>query len=400
MSIQSLTGRPEVAALAVNGGDPVNPGDPVQLISVQLSDDDVAAAVAVLRSGMLVQGKKVAELEERFAGLSEARFAVACANGTCALQLAYGPLIGPGDEVLVPAWSYIATVSMVVAAGARPVWVDADPETYSMDVGDAAAKVTPRTRAIACTHLYGNPVDVDAVERLAAEHGLKVVYDAAQAHHARYQGRGLGAFGDAVTYSFYPTKNMTTCEGGMVTTNDENLASTLRALRSHGETEKYLHHTIGFNYRMSDCEAAIGVSQLARLPERTERRRANAARLTAAIAAIPGLHAPVPTAGAEPAYHLYAVRVDPEAFVDPGEGRLIRDVLCAALAAEGVSSAVHYPRSLTRQPVFDQPGVEHPPVADRLAKTLFCVPVHHGLTEREVDLVGEALWKVAAAYRV
>ncbi len=399
MPIESLTGRPEVAALALRGGDPVNPGDRIQLVSVQLSDEDVAAAVAVLRSGMLAQGKKVAELEEGFAELSEARHAMACANGTCALQLAYGPLLAPGDEVLVPAWTYIATASMVVAAGARPVWVDADPETYSMDLADAAGKVTPRTRALACTHLYGNPVDIDAAERLAAEHGLKVIYDAAQAHHARYRGRGLGAFGDAVTYSFYPTKNMTTGEGGLVTTNDGDLAAKIRALRSHGETEKYLHTSIGFNYRMTDSEAAIGVSQLARLPELTERRRAHADRLTAAIEEIPGLHAPKPTDGAEPAYHLYAVRVDPEAFVEPEEGRPIRDALCEALLAEGVAYALHYPRPLPRQPVFDGPGVDHPPVVDRLAKTLFCVPVHHGLTEDQVDLVAEALKKVAAAYR-
>ena len=399
MSIEPLAGRPEVAALALHGGDPVNPGERIQLVSVHLSDQDVDAAVAVLRSGMLAQGKKVAELEAGFAELSEARHGIASANGTCALQLAYGPLLAPGDEVLVPAWTYIATVSMVVAAGARPIWVDADPETYAMDLADAAAKVTPRTRALACTHLYGNPVDVDAAQRLASEHGLKVIYDAAQAHHARYRGRGLGAYGDAVTYSFYPTKNMTTGEGGLVTTNDDELAAKIRALRSHGETEKYLHTSIGFNYRMTDCEAAIGVSQLARLPALTERRRAHAARLTAAIGEIPGLHAPKATEGAEPVYHLYAVRVEPEAFVDPGDGRNVRDVLCQALLAEGVAYALHYPRSLPRQPVFDGPGVVHPPVTDRLAKTLFCIPVHHDLTEGEVDLVAEALKKVAAAYR-
>ncbi len=399
MPVDTLTDRPAEAALALHGGTPVHAGDPIPMVSVRLDPEDIDAAVEVLRSGRLIQGAWSARFEERFAELSEARHAVTCANGTCALQLAYGPLLGPGDDVLVPAWTYIATVSMVVAAGARPVWVDADPETYAIDVADAARKVTPRTRAIACTHLYGNPVDVDAVEKLAAERGLKVVYDAAQAHHARYRGRGIGAFGDAVTYSFYPTKNMTTGEGGMVTTNDEDLAATLRALRSHGETEKYLHTTIGFNYRMTDVEAAIGASQLDRLPERTERRRANAARLDAALAKVPGLHAPRATEGAEPAYHLYAVRVEPEAFVDPGDGRPIRDRLCAALAAEGVSYALHYPRPLTRQPVFDGPDVDHPPVADRLARTLFCVPIHHDLTDEQVDRVGEALAKVAAAYR-
>ncbi len=396
---KALIDRPEVAALAVNGGTPVNPGDRIQVVSVRLADADIDAALAVMRAGMLAQGRNVAELETRFAEMSQAKHGVACANGTCALQLAYLPLIERGDDVLVPAWTYIATASMVVAAGANPVWVDADPATYNIDVEDAARKVTPRTTAIACTHLYGNPVDIDAVERLAVEHGLSVVYDAAQAHLATYRGRGIGAFGDAVTYSFYPTKNMTTGEGGMVTTNDDELDARLRAARSHGESQKYVHDSIGFNYRMTDVEAAVGLSQLDRLTELTERRRRNAARLDAILAEIPGLHAPTTTDGAEHAYHQYPVRIDPDAFVDPGDGRPVRDLICEALVGEGVAFALHYPRSLTRQPVFDVPGVEHQPVADRLSRTLFCVPVHQNLAERDVELVGEALGKVASAYR-
>ena len=399
MPAKTLTDRPEVAALAVHGGTPVNAGDRIQLISVKLAEEDIDAAVGVMRSGMLAQGARVAEFEKRYAELTQAKLGVACANGTCALQLAYEPLIEPGDEVLVPAWTYIATVSMVVARGGKPIWVDADPVTYNIDVADAARKVTPRTTAIACTHLYGNPVDIDGVERLAVEHGLSVVYDAAQAHHATYKGRGLGAFGDAVTYSFYPTKNMTTGEGGMVTTNDEELDKTLRALRSHGESDKYVHSSIGYNYRMTDVEAAVGSAQVERLADLTQRRRENASRLDAMIAEIPGLHAPTPTEGAEHAYHLYPVRVDPGAFIEAEGGTSIRDVLCAALLGEGVAYAVHYPRSLTRQPVFDRPGIQHQPVADRLSQTLFCIPVHQNLSDRQVQLVGEALAKVASAYR-
>lgn len=399
MTTKTLTDRPEVAALGVNGGTPVNAGDRIQLISVKLAEEDIEAALGVMRSGMLAQGAKVAEFEKRYAEMTQAKTGVACANGTCALQLAYEPLIEPGDEVLVPAWTYIATVSMVVARGGKPIWVDADPVTYCIDIADAARKVTPRTTAIACTHLYGNPVDIDGVERLAVEHGLSVIYDAAQAHLATYKGRGLGAFGDAVTYSFYPTKNMTTGEGGMVTTNDDELDRTLRSLRSHGETEKYVHGAIGYNYRMTDVEGAIGSAQLERLEALTRRRRENAARLDAMIAEIPGLHAPTPTEGAEHAYHLYPVRVEPEAFVAPEDGTPVRDLLCAALLGEGVAYAIHYPRSLTRQPVFDGAGVKHQPVADRLSKTLFCIPVHQNLTDRQVGQIGEALAKVAGAYR-
>jgi perosamine synthetase len=386
------------AALAINGGTPVS-ADRIGIIAVKLEQEDIDAALGVLTSGMLAQGKNVAEFEQHFATASGSTHAAACANGTCALQLAYEPLIEPGDDVLVPAWTYIATASMLAARGANPIWVDVDPETYCIDPGDAAAKVTDKTTAIACTHLYGNPVDIDAIESLAADRGLSVIYDAAQAHLATYKGRGIGAFGDAVTYSFYPTKNMTTGEGGMVTTNDEELDARIRSLRSHGESEKYVHDSIGYNYRMTDMAGAIGRHQLDRLPNATARRRANAARLDAALADVDGLTAPGVTSDAESAYHLYPVRITPEAFVEPPAGTTVRQMLCDALLAEGVGTAVHYPRSLTRQPVFDRPGVEHQPVSDRLAETLFCVPVHQMLTEAQVTRVGEALAKVAAAYR-
>lgn len=383
--------------LALHGGTPVaSPNIPI--VSVTISEDDINAAVAVMRSGMMAQGKNCLALEEKFAAASDAKFALTCANGTCALQLAYEPLIEPGDEVLVPAWSYIATVSMVVARGGVPIFVDADPETYNFDVNDAARKVTDRTTAIAATHLYGNPVDIDAVESLAAKHGLSIIYDAAQAHLATYRGKGIGAYGDAVTYSFYATKNMTTGEGGLVSTNDEELFKEIKLLRSHGETQKYIHGRVGYNYRMTDLEAAIGLSQFSRLSDYTARRRRSAAALDRAIAAIPGLHAPKMTPHAEGVYHLYPVRIDETRFRAPGDG-LVRDEFCKALNAEGIGTAIHYPRPLTRQPAFERLVREHPPVADRLARTLFCIPIHHNLSEQQVRQIADALHKVAEAMR-
>lgn len=399
MASNTIAGRPQLASLALHGGTPVST-QRIQVVAVRLDEADINAALEVMRSGMLAQGKNVAELESLFAPISDATYAIACANGTCALQLAYEPLIEPGDDVLVPAWSYIATVSMLVARGANPIWVDADPVTYCIDVEDARRKVTPRTTAIAATHIYGNPVDIDAVETLAAEKGLAVIYDAAQSHLATYNGKGIGAYGDAVTYSFYPTKNMTTGEGGMVTTNDAELDAMLRSLRSHGESEKYVHARIGYNYRMTDVEAAVGVQQLKRLPEATTRRRENAATLDRRIAEISGLHAPVTTSKAQHAYHLYPVRIDTDAFVTPDDGRSIRQHFQEALLAEGIATAIHYPRSLTRQPVFDVPGVDHQPVADKLSQTLMCIPIHQFLTDRDLVLIGDALAKVADAYRV
>jgi perosamine synthetase len=341
---------------------------------------------------MLRAGKVSAAFEERFGKMTGAGYALTCANGTCALQLAYEPLIQPGDEVLVPAWSFIATVSMVVARGGVPVFCDADPGTYCIDVEDAAAQVTPRTRAIVATHLYGNVADIAAIERLAAKHALAVVYDAAQAHLATYGGRGIGAYGDAVTYSFYATKNISTGEGGMVTTNSADLAKRMALLRSHGETGKYLHESVGYNYRMTDVEAAIGLSQLGRAEAITRKRRENAAALTRMIAGIDGLTPPAETPGSEHVYHLYTVRMD------PGRFSCTRDEFVRALEAEGVQCAVHYPRSLAMQPAFARWAKEEPPVCAELARSVFCVPVHHNLSDGDLKAIGEALAKVAGAY--
>ena len=262
--------RSAASTLAIDGGTPVRPaGKKIPLISAKLDRTDIDAAIGVLESGMLRAGPKAAEFEKQFAAKTGAARALTCANGTCALQLAYLAALGlpaqgarDGQEVIVPSWTYIATASMLVACGLTPVFCECDPETYTIDPDDAARRVTKNTVGIAATHLYGNPVDIDGVQRLAGSLGLKVVYDAAQSHFATWKGKGIGAFGDAVTYSFYATKNLATGEGGMVTTNDETIARSMGLLRSHGETEKYLHESVGFNYRMTDIEAAIGLSQL------------------------------------------------------------------------------------------------------------------------------------------
>lgn len=400
MAIKSIASRPQVAKLAINGGTPVS-AEPISVVAVKLAEADVNAAIEVLRSGMLAMGKKCAAFEKRFAEDTQARHALTCANGTCALQIPYEALIQPGDEVLCPAWSYVATASMLAARGAKIVWVDADRETFQIDMNDARQKVTDRTVAIAATHLYGCPVEIDAVEKLAADKGLSVVYDAAQAHLATYKGQGIGKFGDAVTYSFYPTKNMTTCEGGMVTTNDDDLASTMKLIRSHGEAEKYTHVRVGYNFRMSDVSAAIGLSQMDRIAEATAVRRRNAAMLDRRLANMEGLTPGRITEGGASAYHQYPIRIDPTMFVAPDGDRsdALRAEFQEMLKAEGVMTAIHYPKSLTRQPMFEPFVAEHPPVADQLAHELLCVPIHQHLSEQQVDRVGDALAKVAEALR-
>ncbi len=380
-----------VASLALHGGKPVT-DKAVPFMSTGVTEADIAAVNAVLKSGMLRAASKCAELEQRWAALTGAKHAMTCANGTVALQLAYEPLFQAGDEVLVPAWSYIATVSMVVARGGIPVFVEANPETYQIDMNDAAKRITSKTRAIAATHLYGCPADIDAVQSLAAKHGLKVIYDAAQAHLSTYKGKGLGAFGDCVTYSLYATKNLATGEGGLLTVNDDALARVIGLLRSHGETEKYLHEIVGYNYRMNDMAGAIGCSRLDRLEAQTQQRRINAARYDAILSKLPGVKTPVTTPGAVPVYHLYVAQLDPAAFT------CSRDELCNALKAEGVPTAVHYPRALTQQPALSRFAKNDTPIADGLKDRVFALPMHHDLTDVHFEQLEAALNKVVGAY--
>ena len=369
----------------------------VPFMSVGLAPDEIAAATEVLESGMLRAASRCAEFETRFAEASQATHALTCANGTCALQLAYHALLQPGDEVIVPAWTYIATASMLAARGCKIVFCDCLEDSFQIDPADVARRITPNTKAIACTHLYGIPVDVAAIQAIAAEHNLKVIYDAAQAHLAEIDAgsgtQGLGAFGDAVTYSFYATKNLGTGEGGMVTTNDDAVARSMSLARSHGETDKYVHESVGFNYRMNDITGAIGLKKLEKLPAQTELRRAAADRYTKMLESIEGVIAPEPTKGSRPAWHLYTCKLDTDALT------CSRDQFCDELRARGVPTAVHYPRSLTRQPAFAEYVTDHPPVADALPTRVFCVPMHHALTDTHFDQIEQALRELTMQFK-
>jgi len=263
-----------------------------------------------------------------------------------------------------------------------------------MDVGSVEGRLREDTRLIVPVHLYGNPADIDCIDGFAARRGIPVVYDAAQSHLATYRGKPLGSFGAAVTYSFYPTKNMTTAEGGMITTNDDALADELRVVRDHGMRIRYLHETLGFNYRMTDVFGAIGLAQLHRLPEATARRQANAAEITRRLAGVPGVTTPTASPEATHVYHLYTLRLDRAVL------GCDRDTFVKILNAEGIGTAIHYPRPLNKQPVFmNDPEVDCSPlpVADRLAEEVVSIPVHPNLTPAQVKAVGDAVAKVATA---
>ena len=364
----------------------------IAMSHVSLTEDEIAAATRVLQSGALRQGSECDAFELEFASKVGADYAITCSSGTAALHLAYSALLSSGDEVLCPAFTFIATASMICMAGGRPVFCDVDPETYLLDLDDAEGRVTARTKAIAPVHLFGNPCETDKVLAFAERHGLRIIWDAAQSHGAKIDGHDVGSLGDATCFSFYASKNLFIGEGGMVCTDDEELAHRLRLLRSHGQTGKYHHTMLGFNYRMSDPQAAIGRVQLGRLDEMLAFRRRNAALLNEALSEIAGLKPQRITSGAESAWHQYSLVVESESF------GCDRTALADGLKAQGISTAVHYPHGLHQQPVFRARfGSSALPQSEYLSQNILSLPVHHGLSQSCCEKIVRA---VRAAHEV
>jgi perosamine synthetase len=361
-----------------------------------IGEDEIAAAVRVLRSGMVVQGPEVAAFEEEFSGLVAGRHCVAVNSGTSALHLSLVALgTKPGDEVIVPSFSFAASANAVRLAGAEPVFADIEPDHFTLDADAVAAAVTPRTVAVMPVHLYGHPADMTAIGAVAERHGLAVVEDAAQAHAATWQGTPVGAFGAAGCFSFYPTKNMHSLEGGMVTTGNAEMARTLRLLRNQGMEQRYANEVVGANMRLTDVAAAIGRVQLTQLHGWTEQRRTNADSLSAALK---GVVTPPEADGARHVYHQYTIRV-PEAVG--------RDRLQAGLTERGIGSAVYYPTPIhllkPYRPGFEDLSAQRPPNRDwdlpetaRAVAEVLSLPVYPGLTETELGRIVDAVNDLAA----
>ncbi len=353
----------------------------VPAAAVQIGEQEHAAVQRVLASGMLAQGPEVARFETEFSVHVDGRPCVAVNSGTSALLLALIALgIGPGDEVVVPSFSFAATANAVALTGARPVFADIEPAYYGLDPAAVEAAVTDRTAAIVPVHLYGHPAAMERITDIAAKHGLAIVEDAAQAHLAALDGRPVGTFGAAAAFSFYPTKNMTSGEGGMVVCADETVARQVRLLRNQGMERRYENEVVGYNLRMTDLHAAIGRVQLDRLPERTAQRRRNAAFLGAELgahAAGTGLVLPQTAPGAAPVWHQYTVRA-PD-----------RDRLLGRLAEHGVHAAVYYPTPIHRLPAYaldlDLPATE------QAAAEVLSLPVHTALSQPQLDHVVAAV---------
>ena len=333
-------------------------------------------------------GEYVGRFEREFARFCEAEHGIATSNGTTALHLALATLgIGPGDEVLVPDLTFIATANVVRYTGATPVLVDAEPRSWALDPEDARRKVTPRTRAIIPVHVYGHPADLDPILALARQHGFAVVEDAAEAHGARYRGRRVGALGDLGAFSFYGNKIITTGEGGMVVTNDSTLARRAAFLRDHAmdPVRRYYHPEIGFNYRMTNVQAAIGCAQMEQVDAILDRRKTLAAAYEAGLAGVPGLTRPPVAPWAENVYWMYSV------LVEPAFGR-DRDAVREGLRARGVDSRPFFV-PLHAQPPYrtDAPF----PVATELSRRGINLPSGNALTLEQIGTVCAALRELA-----
>ncbi len=355
----------------------------VEATYAELRSDLDAAYSRVMRSGQYILGAEVQAFEDEFAAYCGVSHCVTVGNGLDALHIAlraHG--IGAGDEVIVPAHTFIATWLAVQLTGATPVPVDVDATTRNIDVGAVAQVLTPRTRAVIPVHLYGLPADMAPLLAFGREHGIAVIEDAAQAHGASYQGRRAGALGDAAAWSFYPGKNLGAFgDGGAITTNDEAIAREARAIRSYGGTVKYVHETFGLNSRLDPLQAAFLRTKLTRLDEWNARRRATAAMYTDRLGGISGLRLPAPGSDSEPAWHLFVVEHQE------------RDALKDALAKQGIATLVHYPipphLAIVCKPLGWQTGSF--PVAEQLAKTVLSLPMGPHLTSSQAVSVADAL---------
>jgi dTDP-4-amino-4,6-dideoxygalactose transaminase len=347
----------------------------IHISKPSLTNAEKQAVMDVLDSGFLAQGARTASFEKEFAEMLGVKHAIAVSNGTCALQIALlAEGIGPGDEVITSPFTFIATANAIVFTGAKPVFVDIDIDSFNISPEQIEDAITPRTKAIIPVHLYGQMCDMDEIQTIADKHGLKIIEDACQSVLATYKGRSAGSIGTG-TFSFYATKNLTTGEGGMITTNNDEVADASRLIRNHGMRQRYVHEIIGYNFRMTDIQAAIGLVQLERLPELTKKRRENATYYHENIKSVVR---PKVLANRTHVWHQYTIRIE------DGE----RDSALKKLSQAGIGYGIYYPIPLHKQNSMKKYVDEvELPITDQASKQVISIPIHPGLSQEELDRV-------------
>lgn len=341
-----------------------------------LGKEEIDAVTEVMNSGMIAQGPKVEEFELAFSGYTGCEYAAAVNSGTAALHialLAHG--IGKEDEVITSPFTFIATANSILYTGAKPVFSDIEPDTYNIDPEKIQEKITSKTKAIMPVHLYGHPADMKAIMEIAEDRKLVVIEDACQSHGAECLGKKAGSFGTGA-FSFYPTKNMTTGEGGIITTDERKIAEKAKMIRAHGSKVRYLHEMLGFNLRMTDIAAAIGLVQLEKLDGFTVARQKNAATLSAGLKGISRVIPPVTKPGCTHVFHQYTIRANR------------RDELAAFLKEKGIGTGIHYPIPIHKQPYYVELGYRDSlPVSEKAADEVLSLPVHPALSGDDVQRI-------------
>lgn len=351
-------------------------GKMIPIAKPLLGEEEINAVTDVLRSGVIAEGARVAEFERDFADYIGVEYAVAVNSGTSALHaalLAHG--IGPGNEVITTSFSFIATANSILFTGARPVFADIKYDTFNIDPDDIINKITSKTKALMPAHLYGQSAEMKTIMEIAADHNLIVIEDACQAHGATYDGKKAGSYGTGA-FSFYPTKNMTTSEGGIITTDDSEIAERARMIRSHGSKQRYVHEMLGYNFRMTDISAVIGLVQLGKLDDFTLMRQRNAQILSEGLRDLDGITIPVIRDGCSHVFHQYTIRAKK------------RDELAAMLNSEGIGTGTYYPIPIHKQPVYKELGYDYNlPECEKAAEETLSLPVHPGVSKTELNTI-------------
>jgi perosamine synthetase len=365
----------------------------IPITTVAFGPEEEQLVLDVLRSGAVAQGPKVKEFEDRFAEMFGAKHAVAVNNGTTALIASLEVLdLQPGDEVITTPFTFVATINAILQAGATVRFADIGYDDFNIDPTSVAQQITDRTRVIAPVHLYGQMADMDPIMALAQANDVMVLEDSAQSHGASYKGKYAGTFGMG-TFSFYATKNITTGEGGMITTDSDELADKLRTLRNQGMKARYVYEMAGNNYRLTDLQAVLALPQLSRYSETVARRQANAAKLSAGLAGIRGLVTPVQLEGREHVWHQYTVRVTDDAPIS-------RDEFVARLGEAGIGCGVYYPKLIHDYDAYrSDPRVlrSDVPVASEVVRQVASIPVHTALTDADIATIVDTINNVLGA---
>ncbi len=345
-----------------------------------LDEKELEQITDVINSGMLAQGLKVKQFEEDFARYIGTKHAIATSNGTTALHAALLTTgIKKGDEVITTPFTFIATANSILYCNAKPVFADVNEEDFNIDPAKIEEKITSKTKALLIVHLYGQPCNMDKITDICNKHNITLIEDACQAHGAEFNGQKVGSFGTGC-FSFYPTKNMTTGEGGMITTNSDEIAKKARIIRNHGSQKQYFHEMLGYNYRMTDIAAAIGISQLKKLESFIEKRISNANYMTKRLEKVKGIIPPKIFSNRRHVFNQYTIRITDDFPVN-------RDKLGEILKSNDIGYGIYYPLPINRQPIYKKNNNDNFPVSERLSDEVISLPVHPSLNESDLNKI-------------